>query len=99
MSRQFDSDEVEELIKQAFRLAPADYFLKNEEYPTDIESAINFVRNVADSKDDKAPEPSAHYSLMLSSITAALIARDSYFIPSECIESAMTALAKKGIKP
>jgi len=99
MSREFDPSEVEELIKQAFRLAPAGYFLKNDTYPTDIQSAINFVRAAADSKGDKLPEPSAHYSRMLSSITAALIARDSYFIPSECIESAMTALAKKGIKP
>lgn len=99
MSREFKPSEVEELIKQAFRLAPRNPFRDNDTFPSDIQSAINFVRAVADSKGDPAPEPSAHYSLMLASITGALIARDPYFKPSECIVSAEAALARKGIKP
>ncbi len=51
MSRQFDPADVEELIKQAFRLAPRNYFLDNPEVPTDIELATEFVNTAAKQQD------------------------------------------------
>lgn len=52
MSREFKPSEVEELIKQAFRLAPRNHFRDNDTFPSDIDSAIGFVRAAANTGSD-----------------------------------------------
>lgn len=101
MSREFDPKEVEQLIKECFRLAPKNYFRDNQNFPTDIQSAINFAKNAADNRESIANErePNAHYSRMLAAITTGLLARETGVLPSDCIVSAIAALGRKGIKP
>lgn len=109
VGREFNSELVEELIKQAFRLRPEGFFLKNEAMKADIENAIDFVReaaelkvycrNVSEVQDKYTALSGGLYSHLLGVVVAETIQHFPNTPVSEIIIRARSELGKAGIKP
>lgn len=106
MSREFKSSDVEELIKQAFRLAPEYFFRGTTEDKIDIEQAIDFVRMAADNinsgallNSDDDPPVSDHYSRLLVSIVGARMAANPHMPAVHVIGVVKDELERAGVKP
>lgn len=109
MSREFKSSDVEELIKQAFRLKPEGFFLKNEATKADIERAIDFVRqaanekiycrNVSDLQDKCTALSGGLYAHLLGVVVSETIRHFPTTPVSEIIIRARSELGNAGINP
>ncbi len=102
--RVFSSREVEELIKQAFRLAPEGYEW-TDQMPTDINAAIDFCRMAADNpKVIRIPPPpsldrSAHYTAILAAMVSGYMTRPDRraLTAEEALSEATRVLNEQGV--